>query len=145
MENFTFYSPTEFIFGKDTENECGKYVKKHGGNKVLIHYGSGSAVKSGLLNRVTASLEAENIPYVMLGGVKPNPRDTLIYEGIALCRKENVDFILSVGGGSCIDSAKGIAAGVPYEGDFWDFYEKKAVIQKAVSYTHLTLPTMAVV
>ncbi len=132
MDNFNFYSPTEFIFGRDTENECGKYVKKYGGTKVLIHYGGGSAVKSGLLDRVKASLDAENIPYVLLGGVKPNPRDTLIYEGIELCRKENVDFILSVGGGSCIDSSKGIVCGVPYEGDFWDFYEKKTFVQKAL-------------
>ncbi len=132
MDNFNFYSPTEFIFGRNTENECGKYVKKYGGTKVLIHYGGGSAVKSGLLDRVKASLDAENIPYVLLGGVKPNPRDTLIYEGIELCRKENVDFILSVGGGSCIDSSKGIACGVPYEGDFWDFYEKKTFVQKAL-------------
>ncbi len=132
MDNFNFCSPTEFVFGRDTENDCGKYVKKYGGTKVLIHYGGGSAVKSGLLDRVKASLESENIPYVLLGGVKPNPRDTLIYEGIELCRKENVDFILSVGGGSCIDSSKGIACGVPYDGDFWDFYEKKAFVQKAL-------------
>ncbi len=132
MDNFNFYSPTEFVFGKDTENDCGKYVKKYGGTKVLIHYGGGSAVKSGLLDRVKASLDSENIPYVLLGGVKPNPRDTLIYEGIELCRKENVDFILSVGGGSCIDSSKGIACGVPYDGDFWDFYEKKTFVQKAL-------------
>ena len=113
MDNFTFYSPTEFVFGKDTENECGKYVKKYGGSKVLIHYGGGSAVKSGLLDRVKKSLDAEGIAYCELGGVQPNPCDTKIYEGIELCRKENVDFILSVGGGSCIDSAKGIAMGVP--------------------------------
>ncbi len=132
MENFNFYSPTEFVFGKERENECGKYVKKYGGTKVLIHYGGGSAVKSGLLDRVKASLDSENIPYVLLGGVKPNPRDTLIYEGIELCRRENVDFILSVGGGSCIDSSKGIACGALYDGDFWDFYDKKASVQKAL-------------
>ena len=132
MDNFNFYSPTEFVFGRNTENECGKYVRKYGGTKVLIHYGGGSAVKSGLLDRVKASLDSENIPYVLLGGVKPNPRDTLIYEGIELCRKENVDFILSVGGGSCIDSSKGIACGVPYDGDLWDFYDKKATVQKAL-------------
>ena len=132
MENFNFYSPTEFVFGKERENECGKYVKKYGGTKVLIHYGGGSAVKSGLLDRVKASLDSEKIPYVLLGGVKPNPRDTLIYEGIELCRKENVDFILSVGGGSCIDSSKGIACGALYDGDFWDFYDKKATVQKAL-------------
>ncbi len=132
MEQFNFYSPTEFVFGKERENECGKYVKKFGGTKVLIHYGSGSAVKSGLLDRVKKSLENKGIGYVELGGVQPNPRDTKVYEGIDLCRKENVDFILSVGGGSCIDSAKGIAAGVLYDGDFWDFYETDLAVQKAL-------------
>lgn len=132
MDNFRFYSPTEFIFGKDTENECGKYVKKYGGTKVLIHYGSGSAIKSGLLDRVKKSLDAENISYVELGGVQPNPRDTKIYEGIEICRKENVDFILSVGGGSCIDSAKGIAIGALYDGDFWDFYGTGKRVEKTL-------------
>lgn len=132
MENFNFYSPTEFVFGKDTENSCGKYVKKYGGNKVLVHYGSGSAIKSGLIDRVCKSLSDEKIDYVLLGGVKPNPRDTLIYEGIDICRKEGIDFILSVGGGSCIDSSKGIAAGVKYDGDFWDFYSGKASVNAAL-------------
>lgn len=132
MENFNFYSPTEFVFGRERENECGKYVKKYGGTKVLIHYGSGSAVRSGLLDRVKKSLDAENIPYVELGGVQPNPRDTKIYEGIELCRREGVDFILSVGGGSCIDSSKGIALGVPYDGDFWDFYGTGKPVEKAL-------------
>ncbi|MBP3761993.1 MAG: iron-containing alcohol dehydrogenase [Ruminococcus sp.] len=122
MNNFQFYSPTEFVFGKDTENQAGFYVKKHGGTNVLIHYGGGSAVRSGLLDRIKKSLEKENISYAELGGVKPNPRDTLVYEGIKLCREKNIDFILAVGGGSVIDSAKAIAMGVPYEGDFWDFY-----------------------
>ena len=139
MDNFNFYSPTEFIFGKDTENDCGKYVKKYGGTKVLVHYGSNSAQKSGLLDRVCKSLEDNGIKYVKLGGVKPNPRDTLIYEGIELCRKEKVDFILSVGGGSCIDSAKGIAAGVNYEGDFWDFYCGKEVTSALPIGTVLTI------
>lgn len=132
MDNFEFYSPTEFVFGKDRENECGAYVKLYGGGKVLLHYGSGSVVRSGLLDRVKKSLEKEAIPYVELGGVQPNPRDTLVYEGINICRTENVDFILAVGGGSVIDSAKAIAVGVPYEGDFWDFYVGKAVIKAAV-------------
>ena len=132
MDNFTFYSPTQFVFGKGTENESGAYVKKFGGSKVLVHYGSGSVVRSGLLDRVKKSLEAEGIAYVELGGVQPNPRDTLIYKGIDLCRKEKVDFILAVGGGSVIDSAKGIAVGVDYEGDFWDFYEKKLGVTKAL-------------
>ncbi|MGN0586582.1 MAG: iron-containing alcohol dehydrogenase [Oscillospiraceae bacterium] len=132
MDNFNFYSPTEFIFGRDTENNCGEYVKKHGGSKVLIHYGGGSAVRSGLLDRVKSSLEKSGVEYVELGGVQPNPRDTKVYEGIEICRKNNVDFILSVGGGSCIDSAKAIAIGVPYSGDFWDFYTEKAEIKTAL-------------
>lgn len=132
MNNFNFYSPTEFIFGKNTESSCGAYVRKHGGSKVLIHYGSGSALRSGLLARVENSLYECGIPYVSLGGVKPNPRDTLVYEGIELCRKENIDFILSVGGGSCIDSAKAIALGVPYDGDFWDFYDTEKPVRKAL-------------
>ena len=132
MNNFTFYSPTEFVFGKNTELECGKYIKKFGGTKVLIHYGLGSVVRSGLLDRVKASLDKEEISYVELGGVKANPRDTLVYEGIQICLEHNVDFILSVGGGSCIDSAKAIAIGALYDGDFWDFYTKKVQVEKAL-------------
>ena len=127
MNDFTFYSPTFFSFGKDSENETGTYVKRFGGHKVLIHYGGGSVVRSGLLDRVKASLDKEGIPYVLLGGVQPNPRSGLVYEGIELCKKENVDFVLAVGGGSSIDSAKAIAAGVVYDGDFWDFYCGKAI------------------
>ena len=125
MNDFNFYSPTEFVFGKGREKECGAYVKKYGGSKVLLHYGGSSAVKSGLLGRVKASLDTCGVPYCELGGVQPNPRDTLVYKGIELARKEKVDFILAVGGGSVIDSAKAIAMGVPYEGDFWDFYSGK--------------------
>ena len=127
MNNFTFYSPTYFAFGKDEENNAGKYVKRFGGSRVLIHYGGGSVVRSGLLDRVKKSLDAEGISHVELGGVKPNPRSGLVYEGIELCRREKVDFVLAVGGGSSIDSAKAIAAGVPYEGDFWDYYMGKPV------------------
>jgi alcohol dehydrogenase YqhD (iron-dependent ADH family) len=127
MENFTFYSPTYFVFGKDTESTAGKNVKKFGGTKVLLHYGEGSIIRNGLLDRVKLSLEKENIPYIELGGVKPNPRSGLVYEGIELCRKENVDFILPIGGGSAIDSAKAIAAGVPYINDFWDFFEGASI------------------
>lgn len=119
MENFTFYAPTYFAFGKDTENETGKYVSRFGGSKVLIHYGGGSVVRSGLLERVKDSLKNEGIDFVELGGVRPNPRSGLVYEGIELCRKEQVDFIVAVGGGSVIDSSKAIAAGVLYDGDFW--------------------------
>ena len=139
MENFYFYSPTAFAFGKDTENEAGALVKKFGGTKVLIHYGGGSVVRSGLLDRVKASLEKEGIPFAELGGVKPNPRSGLVYEGIDLCRKENIDFILAVGGGSTIDSSKAIAAGVVYDGDFWDFYEGKRVEKALPIGTVLTI------
>lgn len=132
MENFQFYSPTEFVFGRDTEDRAGELVKKHGGSKVLIHYGGGSAERSGLLGRVRASLEKAGVSFIELGGVKPNPRDTLVYEGIELCRREGIDFILSVGGGSVIDSSKAIALGVPYSGDFWDFYCDKAVAKAAL-------------
>ena len=100
MENFTFYAPTYFAFGKDTENDTGKYVKRFGGNRVLLHYGGGSVIRSGLLDRVKKSLDGEGISYVELGGVKPNPRSGLVYEGIDLCRKEKVDFVLAVGGGT---------------------------------------------
>ena len=126
MDNFNFYSPTEFVFGKDRENECGELVKKYGGTKVLIHYGGGSAVRSGLIDRVKASLDAAGIPHVELGGVKPNPHDSLVYKGIEIVRENGIDFILAVGGGSTIDSSKAIAMGAVYDGDFWDFYEGKA-------------------
>ncbi|MBO4901961.1 MAG: iron-containing alcohol dehydrogenase [Lachnospiraceae bacterium] len=131
MDNFTFYSPTYFVFGKDTEEKTGECVKRFGGTKVLIHYGGGSVKRSGLLDRVEKSLSDAGIPYVMLGGVKPNPRSSLVYEGIDLCKKEQVDFVLAVGGGSTIDSSKAIAAGVVYDGDFWDFYMGKR-IEKAL-------------
>ncbi len=131
MNNFSFYSPTYFLFGKGQENNVGACVKRFGGSKLLIHYGGGSVIKSGLLDCVKKSLDAVGITYIELGGVKPNPRSGLVYEGIELCRKEKVDFILAVGGGSSIDSAKAIAAGVPYEGDFWDFFTGKP-IEKAL-------------
>jgi len=131
MENFNFYSPTFFAFGKDREKDCGDLVKRFGGTKVLLHFGGGSVVRSGLLDRVKKSLEAAGIAYVELGGVMPNPRSGLVYTGIELCRKEGIDFVLAIGGGSTIDSAKAIAAGTVYEGDFWDFYQGKR-IEKAL-------------
>ncbi len=126
MDNFNFYSPTEFVFGMGRENECGELVKKYGGTKVLIHYGGGSAVRSGLIDRVKASLDAVGVPHVELGGVKPNPHDSLVYKGIEIVRQNGIDFILAVGGGSTIDSSKAIAMGAVYDGDFWDFYDGKA-------------------
>ena len=127
MNNFNFYSPTYFVFGKERENEAGKYVKRFGGTRVLIHYGGGSVIKSGLLDRVKSSLAAENIFYTELGGVLPNPRSGLVYKGIEICKKEKIDFVLAIGGGSTIDSSKAIALGSLYDGDFWDFYEGKQV------------------
>ncbi len=139
MENFTFYSPTFFVFGKDTESQAGEYVRRFGGTKVLVHFGGKSAKSSGLLDRVEASLQKEGIPYVTLGGVKPNPRSGLVYEGIELCKKEGIDFILAVGGGSVIDSSKAIAAGVVYDGDFWDFYSGKPIEEALPVGTILTI------
>ena len=127
MDNFTFYSPTLFAFGKERESETGSYIKRFGGSKVLIVYGGGSVIHSGLLDRVKTSLGQESLEYVLLGGVKPNPRSGLVYEGIELCKKEDVDFVLAVGGGSAIDTAKAIAAGAVYDGDFWDFYCGKTI------------------
>lgn len=141
MNNFIFYSPTEFVFGRDTETQTGALVQKYGARKVMIVYGGGSVVRSGLLARVEDSLQKAGIPYCMLGGVQPNPIDTKVYEGIDLCRKENVDMMLAVGGGSVIDTAKAIAAGVPYDGDFWDFYIGKSIVAKALKVAVvLTIP-----
>ena len=139
MNNFSFYSPTYFEFGRNTEEKAGKLISRFGGKKVLIHYGSGSVVRSGLLGRVIASLDAEGIHHIELGGAVPNPRSGLVYEGIELCRKEKVDFILAVGGGSAIDSAKAIAIGVHYEGDFWDFYTGRKIEEALPVATILTL------
>ena len=139
MENFSFYSPTYFAFGKDSEKQAGSLVRQFGGSKVLIHYGGGSVVRSGLLDRVKQSLADADVPFVEFGGVKPNPRSGLVYEGIDLCKKEGVDFILAVGGGSTIDSSKAIAAGVLYDGDFWDFYSGKPITQALSVGTVLTI------
>lgn len=132
MDNFTFYAPTYFDFGKGAELHVADLIRRFGGSKVLLHYGGGSIKKSGLYDRVITCLKEAGIDFVELGGVKPNPRSGLVYEGIELCKKENVDFVLAVGGGSTIDSSKAIAAGSVYEGDFLDFYQGKAVIEKAL-------------
>lgn len=132
MNNFMFYSPTEFAFGKETELQTGALVKKFHGTKALIVFGGGSVLRSGLLERVKESLDKEGIAHVEMGGVQPNPTDPKVYEGIRLGRREKVDFLLPVGGGSVIDTAKAIAAGIPYDGDFWDFFTGKAVPEKAL-------------
>jgi len=141
MNNFKFYGPTEFVFGKNTVSKVAQLVKQYGGTKVLVHYGSRSAIQSGLLAEVENCLQNSFIDYVKLGGVEPNPVDTLVYQGIDLCRKENVNFILAIGGGSVIDSAKAIAAGVLYAGDFWNFFERTVTVNRALPVgTILTIP-----
>ena len=125
MYNFNYYAPTKVVFGKDTEKKCGELVKEQGCKKVLIHYGGGSVKRSGLLDKVKASLDEAQIAYVELGGAVPNPRLSLVYKGIELAKREGVDFILAVGGGSAIDSAKAIGYGVVNEGDVWEFYDRK--------------------
>ncbi len=125
MMNFEYYTPTKVVFGKGTVEKAGELVKQFGGSKVLIHYGGGSVKRTGLLDRVKAALDAAGIAHVELGGVVPNPRLSLVYEGIELCRKEGVDLLLPVGGGSVIDSAKAIGYGLANDGDVWDFYDFK--------------------
>ena len=139
MNNFTFYSPTLFAFGDGEEQNTGALVRRFGGTKVLMVYGGGSIKRNGAYDDVAASLRAAGIPWVELGGVQPNPRSGKVYEGIDLCRREGVDFILAVGGGSAIDTAKAIGVGVPYDGDFWDFYSKKAAEQTVPVGVVLTL------
>ena len=125
MFDFKYFTPTKVVFGKNTEEKVADLVKEFGGKKVLIHYGGGSVIKSGLMQKVTDKLDAAGIPYVKLGGAVPNPHLSLVYEGIELCKKEGVDFLLAVGGGSAIDSAKAIGYGVMNDGDVWDFYDYK--------------------
>ena len=126
MKDFVYYAPTEVVFGKESEEQVARLVKKYGGHKVLVHYGGKSAVKSGLLDKILNLLREGGVDFVQLGGVVPNPRLSLVHEGIDLCRREKVDFILAVGGGSVIDSSKAIACGVPYDGEVWDIYMGKA-------------------
>ncbi len=132
MEDFSFYRPTRVIFGRGSEEKVGEETKKYG-KKILLHYGQGSIKKTGLFDKVMKSLKKENIEVIELGGVKPNPRLSLVREGIDVCKKQNIDFILVVGGGSTIDSAKAIAAGAEYDGDVWDFYSgDKVPVEKAL-------------
>ena len=130
MKDFNYYAPTEVVFGEQSEEQVAQLVKKYGGTKVLVHYGGQSAVKSGLLDKICGLLQEAGIDFVKLGGVVPNPRLSLAQKGIDICRKEGIDFILAVGGGSVIDSGKCIAYGVPYEGNVWDFYLGKATPEK---------------
>lgn len=132
MNNFVFFPATKYVFGKGVENKVADQLKAFDMKKPLIVYGKGSVVRSGLLDRVKKSLEDSGIPYVELGGVQPNPIDSKVYEGIESARKEGIDSVLAVGGGSSIDTAKAIAAAIPYDGDFWDFYCGKAKVKKAL-------------
>ena len=127
MENFNYRNPTRVVFGKGTIPETGNLVKEHGGSKVLLHYGGGSIRKNGVYDTVNKSLAQAGLEVTELGGVQPNPRLALVREGIKICREKKIDFILAVGGGSVIDSAKAIGIGVPYDGDVWDFYVKSVV------------------
>ena len=132
MFDFKYFTPTKVIFGKNTESKVAELINEFGGTKVLIHYGGGSVVRSGLLQRVKDTLDAAGISYVELGGAVPNPHLGLVYEGIELCKKENVDFLLAVGGGSAIDSAKAIGYGLANEGDVWDYYDYKRKVTGSI-------------
>lgn len=125
MFDFKYFTPTKVLFGKNTENKVADLIQEFGGKKVLIHYGGGSVIRSGLMQKVTDKLDTAGIKYVKLGGAVPNPRLSLVYEGIELCKKEGLDFILALGGGSAIDSAKAIGYGVMNNGDVWDLYDYK--------------------
>lgn len=125
MEDFEFVSPTHFVFGRNAEEKAGAKLAERGAKRVLLHYGGGSAVRSGLIDRVKASLDAEGIGHIELGGVRPNPEIELVREGVALCKREGIDWILAVGGGSVIDSAKAIANGACIDGDVWELFETK--------------------
>ena len=141
IKDFNFYAPTRVVFGRESEEQLPQLLKANGATKVLVHYGGGSAKRSGLLDKVYALLNEAGIAFVELGGVVPNPLLSKVQEGIALCRAEGVDFILAVGGGSVIDSAKAIGYGVGYEGDVWDFWAGKAVPAKCLPIgVMLTIP-----
>ncbi|HOQ17511.1 MAG TPA: iron-containing alcohol dehydrogenase [Defluviitaleaceae bacterium] len=140
MDNFVFYNPTKIIFGIDTENQVGEEVARYS-KKILFVYGGGSIKRTGLYDRIVASLRKSQVEFIELPGVKPNPRLSLVREGIKICRDNQLDFILAVGGGSTIDTAKAIAIGVPYDGDVWDFYSKNVAPQAALPVgTVLTIP-----
>ena len=126
MNPFTFYAPTRFSFGKGEAAGTGGLVRRFGGTKVLLVYGGGSVKRNGAYDQVTASLRAEGIPFAELDGIQANPRSGKVYEGIDIVRREGVDFLLALGGGSVIDTAKAIGFGVPYQGDFWDFFSGRA-------------------
>ena len=130
MDNFVFYSPTLFAFGEGQEKQTGALVRRFGGTRVLLVYGGGSVRRNGVYDAVTASLRAADLPYEELSGVRPNPRSGKVYEGIRMVRETGADFLLALGGGSAIDTAKAIAFGSLYDGDFWDFFCGKAKLER---------------
>ena len=132
MNNFDFCSPTKIYFGKDKENIVGEIIKEYGFKKVLFHYGKSSIFKTGLYSKVVTSLKNNNIDFIELGGVEPNPDITLVREGIKLCKEHDVDFILAVGGGSVLDSSKLISLGRYYEGDPLEIVMKKIKVTKNI-------------
>ena len=132
IKDFNYCAPTRVVFGRQSEEKIPDLIRQYGGTKVLIHYGGGSAVRSGLIGKIHDLLDDAGIPYVELGGVVPNPLLSMVYKGIELCREEGVDFILAVGGGSVIDSSKAIGYGINYDGDVWDFWDGKAKPESAV-------------
>lgn len=141
IKDFNYYAPTRVVFGRNSEDRLSELIKANGGERVLIHYGGGSAQRSGLLDKIFSMLQEAGIYYVELGGVVPNPLLSMVEKGIALCREEKIDFILAVGGGSVIDSAKAIGYGVGYDGSVWDFWEGKAVPQSCLPIgVMLTIP-----
>lgn len=132
MNNFDWYAPTHIVFGRGTESEVSSLLKSSKCNRVLLHYGSGSVIRTGLLGKIKSSLENACIDYIELGGVVANPRLSLVYEGIELAKSKGVDFILAVGGGSVIDSAKAIAYGAAADFDVWDLYDRKRTPESAL-------------
>lgn len=131
MENFEFFIPTRVVLGKNIEEKVAEFISLYG-KKVLLHYGSNFTKKSGLIDKIGSYLKEAGIEYIEFGGVQSNPRVSLVRKGIKICRENNVEFILAVGGGSVIDSAKAIGIGIPYEGDVWDFYEGKAKVEESI-------------
>lgn len=132
MENFTYCTPTKYVFGRDAESHAAEELKNINVGRVLVVYGGGSVIRSGLLARVISILDNAGIFHRELGGIQPNPTDPKVREGIGMCRRDKIEGLLAVGGGSVIDTAKAIAAGVPYDGDFWDFWAGKSVITEAL-------------
>lgn len=142
MLGFRYFTPTKVVFGKNSEDKVAELIEEFGGKKVLIHFGGGSVIRSGLMKRVTDKFDEAGIAYVKLGGAVPNPRLSLVYKGIELCKNEGVDFILALGGGSAIDSAKAIGYGVKNQGDVWDFMiikERPRLLYLLVLFLHLLL------